>query len=134
MDNIKHTNIQKHIFTLEITLEAESRLDAQKQLAYKLKLHGLHDFRIMKDNGDKPPMDKPTDPKQKNVQITELLQTWMKVGTLVRLSVLKGKGVKLSVPCRILHFDEDKGNISVYHVDDKVVHLISLNEIDDYSV
>jgi hypothetical protein len=51
---------------------------------------------------------------------------------LIRLAVNKGRGIKLSVPCRILSFDESKYSITVYHVDEKQVYTFSLNEIDDF--
>ncbi|MCZ8513504.1 hypothetical protein O9H85_13890 [Paenibacillus filicis] len=54
--------------------------------------------------------------------------------TLIRLSVVKGKGVKLSLPCRILNTDESTGNVTVYHVDEKKVYLFQINEIDDFEV
>lgn len=53
-------------------------------------------------------------------------------GSLVRLNVVKGRGVKLSIPCKILNFDEQTLNLSVYDVDNKIVHLINMYEIDDF--
>ncbi|MFD2671404.1 SPOR domain-containing protein [Marinicrinis sediminis] len=67
-------------------------------------------------------------------KIIELLGHFKDTNTLVRLSVIKGKGVKLSIPCRILNFDESSQNVSIYHVDEKKVYLIKMNEIDDFIV
>lgn len=52
-------------------------------------------------------------------------------GTLVRIVVVKGKGVKLSIPCRILNFDPDGQQLTIYHVDEKKVYSFTLNEIED---
>jgi len=54
--------------------------------------------------------------------------------SLIRLTVVKGKGIKLSIPCRILNIDPENGNVSVYHVDEKQVYLFNMNEIDDFVV
>ncbi|OWA34629.1 hypothetical protein B9G55_15520 [Saccharibacillus sp. O16] len=52
---------------------------------------------------------------------------------LVRLIVNKPGGNRLSIPCRILNFDETAQRLSVYHVDEKQVYSFSLNEIDELS-
>jgi hypothetical protein len=54
--------------------------------------------------------------------------------TLIRLSIVKEKGVKLSVPCRVLNYDDNIQNVTIYHVDEKKVYQYSLNEIDDMVV
>lgn len=51
--------------------------------------------------------------------------------TLVRLTVVKGRGVRLSIPCRILNYDESAESLTVYHVDEKKVYSFNLAEIDD---
>jgi len=51
---------------------------------------------------------------------------------LVRLSVNRGRGVKLNVPCRIINLDESTYNVTVYHVDEKKVYTFGLFEIDDF--
>lgn len=61
----------------------------------------------------------------------ELLEEYKERGTLIRLTVVKGKGVKLSLPCRILNFDADGAQLTIYHVDEKKVYSFMLNEIDD---
>jgi hypothetical protein len=53
---------------------------------------------------------------------------------LVRLTVLKGRGVKLSIPCRLLNYDQSAENLTVYHVDEKMVYTMKLAEIDDLTV
>lgn len=63
--------------------------------------------------------------------VISLLEQSKENQTLVRLSVVKDRGVKLSIPCKILHFDENLQLLTVYHVDDKKVYSLRLNEIDD---
>lgn len=50
---------------------------------------------------------------------------------LVRLVINKRGGNRLSIPCRIVNFDESAQILSVYHVDEKQVYSFSLNEIDE---
>ncbi|WP_051620382.1 hypothetical protein [Paenibacillus sp. UNC451MF] len=66
--------------------------------------------------------------------IWDQLQQYKQNNSLVRLTVVKGKGIKLNIPCRILNFDPPAENVSVYHVDEKQVYLFKINEIDDFSV
>ena len=66
--------------------------------------------------------------------ICELIHTYIQDGTLIRLSVVKGRGVNLSIPCRILQYDAAKRLMTIYHVDEKQVYSYSLNEIDDFQV
>jgi hypothetical protein len=65
--------------------------------------------------------------------IWEQLQQLKESNKLIRLTVVKGKGVKLSIPCRILSTDPSVGNVTVYHVDEKKVYLFKINEIDDFT-
>ncbi|UUZ80730.1 hypothetical protein LJK88_38855 [Paenibacillus sp. P26] len=51
-------------------------------------------------------------------------------GALLRLSVVRGMGVKLNMPCRILNTEPENGNLTVYHVDEKQVYLFKINEIE----
>ncbi|WP_127580140.1 hypothetical protein [Paenibacillus koleovorans] len=59
------------------------------------------------------------------------LEEYKDKGTLIRLTVVKGKGVRLSLPCRILNFDAAADNLTIYHVDEKKVYSFKLNEIED---
>lgn len=73
-------------------------------------------------------------PENDNKQILDLIQYFKENGTLVRLSIIKDKGVKYDMPCRIINYDASMKTVSVYHVDEKKVYLLSLNEIDDFIV
>ncbi|WP_409345219.1 hypothetical protein [Paenibacillus sp. MBLB4367] len=66
--------------------------------------------------------------------VLNLLQEYQKTNSLVRLSALKGKGVKLSIPCRILSFDSSAQLVTVYHVDEKKVYQFHMSEIEDFHV
>jgi|HigsolmetaAR204D_1030405.scaffolds.fasta_scaffold00008_123 hypothetical protein len=67
-------------------------------------------------------------------EMIRLIEQSKEKGSLVRLSILKGRGVRLSIPCKILNFDGETRNLSVYHVDDKQVYLVNMREIDDFIV
>ena len=83
------------------------------------------------DNPETVPRKKTAEDKSERRDFREQIEEYKHNGTLVRLIVVKGKGVKLSVPCRILNIDWANGNITVYHVDEKKVYLFHLFEIDD---
>jgi hypothetical protein len=53
---------------------------------------------------------------------------------LIRFIVNKGRGVQQSIPGRILDFDPVRSLIHVYHVDEKQVYILQLNEIDEFIV
>lgn len=79
------------------------------------------EYKIVEPKGTKPQQQ----------PIKEQIEQFKEDKSLVRLSINKGKGVKFSIPCRILNFDWVTGNITAYHVDEKKVYSIDLNEIDD---
>jgi len=62
----------------------------------------------------------------------ERIRGYIEGNRLVRLSVNRGRGVKLSVPCRIINLDESMYAVTVYHVDEKKVYTFGLFEIDDF--
>ncbi|SFL16740.1 hypothetical protein SAMN03159341_103586 [Paenibacillus sp. 1_12] len=66
--------------------------------------------------------------------IWDQFQSFKERNSLVRLTIVKAKGIKLSLPCRILNVDAPGGMVSVYHVDEKQVYLFKINEIDDFAV
>lgn len=74
------------------------------------------------------------EPVNNDRQISELIQHFRANNTLVRLSILKGLGVRESIPCRILNHDESSGLLTVYHVDEKRVYTVKVNEIDDFGI
>ncbi|UJF34676.1 hypothetical protein [Paenibacillus hexagrammi] len=78
--------------------------------------------------------EKPKTPQPASENIIQQLEQFKANNTLIRLTIIKGKGIKLSLPCRILNYDGATQNVTVYHVDEKKVYLFKLNEIDDYVV
>jgi hypothetical protein len=66
--------------------------------------------------------------------IWDQFQGFKERNSLIRLTIVKAMGIKLSIPCRILNVDAESGNVSVYHVDERQVYLFKINEIDDFSV
>jgi len=64
-------------------------------------------------------------------ELMERLNMYIHEGRLVRLHVNKGRGVKMDFPGRILNLDQETRNMTVYHVDEKKVYIVALNEVDD---
>ncbi|MFE4710413.1 MULTISPECIES: hypothetical protein [unclassified Paenibacillus] len=60
------------------------------------------------------------------------IRQYIQNNQLVRLRANR-RGQQVSIPCRILNFDETDNSISVYHVDEKQVYTFSLYEIDEFS-
>jgi hypothetical protein len=88
----------------------------------------------LKPNVSKPLENKQQETKQNDAgyrHIINQIEDFKKNNTLIRLSIVKGKGIKLSVPCRILNYEDASQNVTIYHVDEKKVYQYSLNEIDD---
>lgn len=66
--------------------------------------------------------------------MVNLIHESIRNSSLVRLHIVKGRGVKLDIPCKVLNFDEQSHHLSVYNVDNKQVYLVELNEIDDFII
>lgn len=60
------------------------------------------------------------------------IRQYIQNNQLVRIRANR-RGQQVSIPCRILNFDESANSISVYHVDEKQVYTFSLYEIDEFS-
>lgn len=80
---------------------------------------------------------KPTAPLQQAQQALassnafDQIRQYIQNNKLVRIRTNR-QGKQISMPCRILNFDEDVKTISVYHVDEKQVYTFKLNEIDEF--
>ena len=145
------------LFTVEVLVEGKSNGHALEKLTHLLNQDGVADYRVLKginlgaliqtmiDQQNAAPAEAAAEPESRKqnaattnnapnteyLPIIEQIEQFKEQRTLVRLSVLKGKGVKLSIPCRILNYEGSSGNITVYHVDEKKVYTFQLNEIDD---
>ncbi|WP_195571941.1 hypothetical protein [Paenibacillus sp. 1001270B_150601_E10] len=66
-----------------------------------------------------------------SISIEVEIGSYIKDQTLVRLEVNKTKGVRLSIPARILNYDPSNLLLNVYHVDEKMVYAFHLYEIEN---
>ena len=73
------------------------------------------------------PTPQAMEPSDAFSQIRQYIQS----NQLVRIRANR-HGKQVSIPCRILNFDEAATTISVYHVDEKQVYTFKLNEIDEF--
>lgn len=150
-----------HLFTVEILIEEASNGLAMEKLLHLLNVGTVKDYQIVsgiglgklielnKNNVGNPPIHnikkaaaappqapiaatKATNNSGAADKIIEQLESYKANNTLIRLTVIKGQGIKLNLPCRILNYDNSNQNVSVYHVDEKKVYLFKLNEIEDY--
>ncbi|KQX45822.1 hypothetical protein [Paenibacillus sp. Root444D2] len=155
------TSPNGHLFTVEILIEEATNGLAMEKLLHLLNVDAVKDYQIIKGiqlgklielNTTKespPPLQqskktaavppstvtataKATANSGASDKIIEQLESFKVNNTLIRLTVIKGQGIKLNLPCRILNYDSSNQNVSVYHVDEKKVYLFKLNEIDDY--
>lgn len=149
----KHRGKKGYLFTVDILVEGYGNGIALERLINLLNSEQIKDYRITKGielgkiieasllEGKPVPAQIPlpkeapkAEEKVDDKRLTALIDTYKRDNTLVRLTAMKGKGVKLSIPCRILNFDETAETLTVYHVDEKKVYQFHLTEVDDFSV
>ena len=94
-------------------------------------------IKLPEKPADKP-AERPTAKKAPVVTPTETpadvfgkIRQYIQNNQLVRLRANR-HGKQVSMPCRILNFDEAANSLSVYHVDEKQVYTFQLNEIDEF--
>lgn len=82
---------------------------------------------------EKPAAKKPpaAAPVETQADVFGKIRQYIQNNQLVRLRANR-YGKQLSMPCRILNFDESANSLSVYHVDEKQVYTFKLNEIDEF--
>ncbi|WNS46468.1 hypothetical protein [Paenibacillus sp. MMS20-IR301] len=73
----------------------------------------------------------PAAPLETPADVFGKIRQYIQNNQLVRLRANR-QGKQLSMPCRILNFDEASNSLSVYHVDEKHVYTFNLNEIDEF--
>ena len=156
-----NTSPNGHLFTVEILIEDATNGLAMEKLLHLLNVDTVKDYQIINgiqlgkliELNTKKESTPPLQPSKKTAAvpastvtatakatansgasdtIIEQLESFKVNNTLIRLTVIKGQGIKLNLPCRILNYDSSNQNVSVYHVDEKKVYLFKLNEIDDY--
>ncbi|MFC7681041.1 hypothetical protein [Paenibacillus sp. GCM10028914] len=62
----------------------------------------------------------------------EWIKIYSKDNRLIRLTANRN-GKQVSLPCRILNYDDNTQIMNVYHVDEKQVYTFNVNEIDEFS-
>jgi hypothetical protein len=147
------------LFHVDVLLEGYNKAMAQEALQALLRSDKVKFVQMESDTPEtgqmedqqkpkkkehaKSPESRPVESKQQETKpindagyrhIIHQIEEFKKNNTLIRLSIVKGKGVKLSVPCRVLNYDDPSKYVTIYHVDEKKVYQYSLNEIDDLVV
>ncbi|MGU3472291.1 hypothetical protein ACLBWT_14240 [Paenibacillus sp. D51F] len=138
-------------FQTDLIIDAVTRDLAEARLKLLLQSAGISSYKIGKSSlvgasfpeehapsGMATPTASSVSPEaaqpsngSESLSVTSTLLHHMEQKTLVRLSVNKGKGVRMSIPGRILNIEGDL--ITVYHVDEKQVYTFLLQEIDDFN-
>ncbi len=131
-----------YLFRVEISVSSSSKGAALVQLQQLLNKAKITDYRIESvdqseqkvDKASAPPSSKKAVPKALPQQnLLELpIREYIESNKLIRLNINKGRGVKMSIPCRVISFDASNNQLTVYHVDEKQVYTVGLNEIDDF--
>ncbi|BBI32320.1 hypothetical protein [Cohnella abietis] len=143
MNRTNKTSDGSHLFQVEINISASSKGAALKQLISVLDNAEITDYRIGSDietgkAASAAPVASPSAKKAASkapVQADSLelrIRHFIESNQLIRLSINKGRGVKMSIPCRVINFDPVNQLLTVYHVDEKQVYSLGLNEIDDF--
>lgn len=131
MNRIKKTSDGSYVFQVEINVSASSKGAALEQLLHVLNNADFVDYRI--GAGITTPSKKNVAKAQSQPNPLELrIRQSIESNKLIRLNINKGRGVKMSIPCRIVNFDAENQLLTVYHVDEKQVYSVKINEIDDF--
>jgi len=142
---MKKTNTasDSYLFQVDIMISAPSNGAALEQLLRVLNNGNFEDYRIGSGirlgtaieqalgetkNNSAASADKPAATDSLEVRIDH----YIKSNKLIRLNINKGRGIKLNIPCRVVNFDSGNQLLTVYHVDEKQVYSVRLNEIDDF--
>ncbi|MFC4600485.1 hypothetical protein [Cohnella hongkongensis] len=129
-----------HSFLVEFNISSPDRTEALKHLLQELNNANVDHYRIVTDSREgaipkKSPSASSKKTASKSPEAPDPLELrirfFIENSKLIRININKGRGVKLSIPCRVLNYDSDKRLITAYHVDEKQVYTIGLNEIDD---
>lgn len=142
MNRSGKNNARSFAFRVDLHVMAATKEEAYAQLQRQLAEAGMADCLIeyvppagktsarTPEPASAPPTAapqsvSPSDPMEQRIR------QYASANQLVRLSINKGRGVKLDIPCRIIQFDADHQRLTVYHVDEKMVYTFGFNEIDD---
>lgn len=151
LSNKSTTSSAAHVFNVDILVEGESDAMALERLIHLLNQAGFADYRIksgirlgrrieaLEEQAvpEAVPIERTTavQPQTAEPSVPDniaRIKQCIADNSLIRILVNKGFGVRLNIPCRIIHLDEAAQKLTVYHVDEKQVYAFSLNEIDDF--
>lgn len=141
----RETKQKGYVFTVEVLIEDQSNSLALEKMIHMLNSNQVKDYRITRGIEMGSLIEANVNYYTEHLEaggikeirvglITDQIKDFIVKGTLIRLKIIKEKGIRLNIPCRILKYDESNDCISVYHVDEKKVYLFGLNEIEDFVV
>ncbi|SFI92552.1 hypothetical protein SAMN02799624_02707 [Paenibacillus sp. UNC496MF] len=139
-----------HLFNVDLLVESESAAKALERLLRLLNEAGFADYRInsgaelgrliaaLEAQAEPKPIPvpaesgaRPPEPSPMGSPVMRRIADSIASNALIRISVNKGAGAKLNMPCRVIKLDEAAQSLTVYHVDEKQVYTFGLNEIDE---
>jgi hypothetical protein len=137
MTTNKASDDDSYLFRIEILVRAPSNGVAMERLLHALNEGNFADYRIQSgiQLGARIEQELSQSPHPEPAPADDLdsrIRAYIQSKKLIRVNVNRGKGVKMSMPCRVLNYDPDKELLTLYHVDEKRVYSIRLNEVDDF--
>ncbi|THF83699.1 hypothetical protein [Cohnella fermenti] len=126
-----------YLFQVDILIRASSNGIAMEKLLHLLNEGELADYRIVSGVQLGETIRKELERTERprpilTDSLDEKIRGYIQSNKLIRVNLNRGKGIKQSMPCRIVNFDPDQTLLTLYHVDEKRVYSIYLNEIDDF--
>jgi hypothetical protein len=122
-----------HLFQVEINVSASSKGAALEHLLRVLNSAEFADYRIEEaPKAVTAPKKNVAKVKPQPNPLEISIRQYIEDNKLIRLNINKGRGVKMSIPCRVINFDAGNQLLTVYHVDEKQVYSVKINEIDDF--
>lgn len=115
-----------HQFTVQIMIRDQTESKALEKLLHLLRSANIDGYKIIVPwNADKH------SPAESAIGPADALADYVRSGKLARLFVVKEKGVRMNIPCRILNVDTASSLVTVYHEDEKKVYTFSFEEIEN---
>ncbi|CAM3746991.1 hypothetical protein COLU111180_06455 [Cohnella lubricantis] len=137
MKNTRKLADGSYLFQVEILVHAPTNGAAMEQLLHDLNQGSFADYRIQSGIQLGHQIEKElSEAAEASQLLTDALDSrirgYIQSNQLIRITINKGKGVKLSWPCRVVNFDPALELLTLYHVDEKKVYTVNLNEVDDF--
>jgi hypothetical protein len=126
-----------YLFQVDILVRAPSNGIAMEKLLHLLNEGELEDYRIVSGVQLGETIRKELDSTDRtSPMLTDSLDAkirgFIQSNKLIRVNLNRGKGVKQSMPCRVVNFDPEQMLLTLYHVDEKRVYSVYMYEIDDF--